>query len=196
MKAKYFLYSILTAAMLASVPTKQASAGIEPYLGEIMWVGFTFCPRGWLNADGQLLQIAQNTALYSLYGTTYGGDGRVTFGLPDLRGRVPMHTGNGPGLTGRPQGSRGGSETETLSVQQMPSHSHIINASQGASDDDASGSLPGSPGRTRIYDSAANTTMSAGMVANSGGGGAHNNMQPFLTLRACIAVQGTFPSRP
>jgi microcystin-dependent protein len=195
MKARQILHAALTVTMLVSVPIKHATAASEPFIGEIMWVGYTFCPRGWAPADGQLLQISSHTALFSLYGTIYGGDGRTNFGLPDLRGRAPIHSGSGPGLTHRQLGSKDGTETESLSVNQMPSHSHAINASQGASDNDASGSVPGSPARTRIYDSVINTTLATGSVANTGGGGAHNNMQPFLTLRACVALEGIYPSR-
>ncbi len=196
MQARQLVHGVLAAALLVSIPVKQAIAGAEPFVGEIMWVGFGFCPRGWASADGQLLPISSNSALFSLYGTTYGGDGRTTFALPDLRGRVAVHTGAGAGLTHRAQGSAGGAETEALSMNQMPAHSHVLNASQGASDNDASGSYPGSPGRTRIYDSVVNTTMSPAAIANTGGGAAHNTMQPFLTLRACVALTGVFPSRP
>ena len=107
---------------------------VEPFIGEISMVAFTFAPRGWAFCDGQLLAISQNTALFSLIGTTYGGDGRTTFALPDLRGRVPLHMGNGPGLTSRPEGQKGGSETVTLTVSQMPAHNHQANASSTTSD--------------------------------------------------------------
>ena len=162
-----------------------------------MWVGFNFCPRGWALAEGQLLSISSNSALFSLFGTIYGGDGRTTFALPDLRGRVPMSAGGGPGLTNRPMGQRLGTETETLTVQQMPSHNHQINASQGATDNDPSGSVMGGPGRTRIYDAptVTSTTMASNAVTNTGGSQNHNNMQPSLVLRACIALEGVYPSR-
>jgi len=196
MKARALVHGLLAASMLVSVPVKQATASLDPFIGEIMWVGYNFCPRGWANADGQLLPIASFSALFALYGTTYGGDGRTTFALPDLRGRVAVHSGAGPGLVDRRPGEKGGTENETLSVNQMPAHSHTINASQGASDSDASGSYPGSPRRSRIYDGITNTTMSPGAIADAGGDASHNNMQPFLTLRACVALQGIFPSRP
>ena len=113
----------LAAASTLSVATP-SYAGVEPYIGEIMMVGFNFCPRGWTDANGQLLQISSNTALFSLYGTIYGGDGRTTFKLPDLRGRVPMHTGTGPGLSPRQLGQGGGSETNNLVSNNLPAHSH------------------------------------------------------------------------
>lgn len=197
MKLKYVISGVVAATVLAAAPTKQASAGVDPFYGEIMWVGFTFCPRGWAEAAGQLLPIAQNTALFSLLGTTYGGDGRTTFALPDLRGRVSMSEGQGAGLSSRTQGQRLGAETETLSIQNMPSHNHQVNVSQGATENDASGSIPGSPRRTRIYDAAtaANMTMASNALTSTGNNVAHNNMQPSLVLRACIALVGQFPSR-
>jgi microcystin-dependent protein len=198
MKLQHIISGVVAATVLASVPAKEAIAAPDPFIGEIMWVGFTFCPRGWAEAAGQLLPINQNTALFSLYGTTYGGDGRTSFGLPDLRGRVPMGQGQGAGLTSRRLGERLGAETETLSIQNMPSHNHQINISQGATDNDASGSIPGSPGRTRIYDAgtaATGMTMASNAVTNTGNNVAHNNIQPSLALRACVALVGQFPPR-
>jgi microcystin-dependent protein len=174
-----------------------AQAGAEPFIGEIMMVGYTFCPRGWAEADGQLLPIAQNTALFSLYGTTYGGDGRTTFALPDLRGRVPMHVGNGPGLSPNTLGQKGGSETNTLTANQMPAHVHSLNATSAASaSGDPTGNLPANTGRTFTYAGGApNAQMSGSAVGNTGGGQAVNNMQPFQVIRFCVALQGIFPSR-
>ena len=111
-------------ALATTMPVAPAHAGANPFIEEEMPVGFTFCPRGWANADGQLLPISNYNALFALYGTTYGGDGRTTFALPDLRGRVPIHTGTGPGLTPRPLGQRSGQETVTLTLSELPSHSH------------------------------------------------------------------------
>ncbi|MDH5513522.1 MAG: tail fiber protein [Gammaproteobacteria bacterium] len=197
MRLKHMIRGVVAATMLASLPAQQASAQSDPFIGEIMWVGFNFCPRGWTDAAGQLLSISQNSALFSLYGTLYGGDGRTTFGLPDLRGRAPVGQGAGPGLTSRREGQSMGTETETLTVQQMPAHTHLINASQGATDSDPSGSIMGEPGRTRIYDapSAASATMAGNALTNTGGGQSQNNMQPSLVLRACVALVGVFPSR-
>jgi microcystin-dependent protein len=182
-------------ALCGGVPV--ASAAFEPFIGEIMMVGYTFCPSGWAAADGQLLPISSNSALFSLYGTTYGGDGLTTFALPDLRGRVPMHTGNGPGLTPRQLGQKAGAETNTLTVFQLPAHSHSLNASSsGANQSSPANHVHANAGRTRIYSSGpADTVMSGGAIGNTGAGQAVNNMQPYTTIRFCVALQGVFPSR-
>lgn len=162
-----------------------------------MMVGYTFCPRGWANADGQLLPIAQYSALFSLYGTTYGGDGRSTFGLPDLRGRVPMHVGNGPQLSSYRLGQRGGTETNSLTVSQMPNHSHSLNASRSSGNTTTpEGTFIAGTGRDRDYTTnSPDTTMSGNAIGGSGGSQAVKNMQSFLVMRYCIALQGIFPSR-
>lgn len=170
----------------------------EPFLAEIRIVGFTFPPRGWALCDGQILPINQNQSLYSLLGTTYGGDGRTTFALPDLRGRVPIHVGqsNGTGDT-HTLGSRGGEEANTLSSAEMPQHNHSFQASSSAGDTDSpSGSVMASS--VQMYRNPAGASlvpMSIGTFLNGGRGLAHENMQPFLTLNFCIALQGLFPSR-
>jgi len=155
--------------------------------------GFNFAPRGWARCDGQLLPIAQNTALFSLLGTTYGGDGRTTFALPDLRGRVPIHPGNGPGLSPYQQGQRGGTENVTLIAQQIPAHSH----SQPCSSDDPNAGSPvdNVPAAVAnpIYATAANAAMAA--TGPVGGSQPHTNIQPYLAVYFCIALQGIFPSR-
>jgi microcystin-dependent protein len=187
--------SVFTILLLGALSTTQAQAR-EPFIGEIMWIGSNFCPRGWTGAEGQLLSIAQNTALFSLYGTMYGGDGRTTFGLPDLRGRVAVHAGQGPGLANYTQGSRGGLEHVTLSANQMPTHRHSINASSTATDKNAAGSIIGSP-KQKTFDpaSSADVTLAANAVSTSGGNQAHENRSPYITLRACVALEGLFPSR-
>jgi len=179
----------------------------EPFIGEIRMVGFTFAPRGWANCDGQLLPIAQNTALFSLFGTIYGGDGRTTFALPDLRGRVPIHTGNGPGLTSRTQGSRSGAERVTLGVNNLPAHNHAAtstancNGVAGNSNDAVGNFWADDAGVSSgtYHTGPSNATMNAGAVqttvANTGGGQAHENMQPFLVIRFIVALTGLFPSR-
>lgn len=180
-----------------SAAPDQAQAGADPFIGEIMLVGYTFCPRGWTEANGQLLPISQNTALFSLYGTTYGGDGRTTFALPDLRGRVPMHLGQGPGLSNRALGQGGGSETNTLTVNQMPPHSHSLNAlSTAGNNSNPAGRLLADDGSDRIYSTGTpDVSLSAAAVGSAGGGQAVNNMQPFLVMRYCVALQGVYPSR-
>ena len=164
----------------------------EPFLAEIRIVGFNFAPRGWAFCDGQILPINQNQSLYSLLGTTYGGDGRTTFALPDLRGRTPVHIGNGFLL-----GEKSGEETHTLSAAEMPQHDHALRASaDGGSTPLPTGNVLASSAPSEQYHPP--TTMvplAAGTVANVGGGQAHDNMQPYLALSFCIALQGLFPSR-
>ena len=164
----------------------------EPFLGEIRPFGFNFAPRGWAFCDGQILPINQNQSLYSLLGTTYGGDGRTSFGLPDLRGRVPTHKGSGTSL-----GQKGGAETVTLSANELASHEHSVNASSdAAADNTLSGDVLAKAVDGTIYGAAAGMTpMNPSDVNDTGGGAAHDNMQPYLTITYCIAIQGLFPSR-
>ena len=145
-------------------------------------------------AISQLLAIAQKSPWFTLFGTMYGGDGRVTFGLPDLRGRVAVHAGNGPGLSSYQQGAKGGEEASSLSVGQMPSHNHMINASEDKSSKNPNGSIPG---RSRLYDAPINasTTLDSSAVSDTGDSQPHENRQPYVTLRACVALVGVFPSR-
>ena len=173
----------------------------DPFIGEIKMVGFNFAPRGWAFCSGQILGIAQNTALFSILGTTYGGDGRTTFGLPDLRGRSPMHGGNGPGLSGRTLGQRAGVETVTLTESQIGSHSHAwqVADEQGNQTSPANNALARSPtgrGGYALYgNDAATAAMASQVVADSGGGQAHTNVQPALVVNFVIALNGIFPSR-
>jgi microcystin-dependent protein len=171
----------------------------EPFLGEIMIVGFNFAPRGWAYCDGQLLPINQNQSLYSLLGTTYGGDGRTTFALPDLRSRTPVHKGDGISL-----GQKGGLETVTLAAGEMAAHTHAVKGTGATADKGAVGAnadrgyatVPQTEPNDIIYGSAANlVSLGAGLIPNAGGGQSHNNMQPYLTLAYVIALQGLFPSR-
>ena len=174
--------------------------GTDPFIGEIQAFGFSFAPRGWAKCDGQLLQISSNTALFSLLGTTYGGDGRTTFGLPDLRGRAPIHQGQGPGLTNRKIGQKSGAETVTLNTQQMPNHTHVATLKGTTTTppqlDDTPTNRVLAKGNS-YADGNSNTDMGATSItnANTGGGQAHANMQPFLVINYCIALQGVFPSR-
>jgi microcystin-dependent protein len=189
-----FSISFLVLGLLQYSPASKA--GVEPFVGEISWVPYNFAPRGWAFCDGQILQIAQNTALFSLLGTTYGGDGRTTFALPDVRSRMMVHAGQGPGLSPRQLGQKGGEENVTLSAAEMPSHNHSQNASTGnptsASPDN---NVLASPRRTRIYDNQANVTMAANTIGAVGGSQAHNNMPPYTVLHCIIALQGIYPSR-
>ncbi len=164
----------------------------EPFLGEIRIMSFSFAPKGWALCDGQLLPINQNQALFSLLGTTFGGDGRVNFALPDLRARVPIHVGSGHTL-----GERAGEQAHTLSIAELPTHVHAANASSSQGDDAVpTGHILASPLNQSYHpqdDSL--TSLIPGTVANVGGSQAHLNMQPFLTLSFCIALQGIFPSQ-
>jgi microcystin-dependent protein len=165
----------------------------EPFLSEIRIMSFGFPPKGWATCDGQLLPINQNQALFSLLGTTYGGDGRVNFGLPDLRGRAPIHMGSGHTL-----GERGGEQAHTLSISEIPTHVHTLKGSTAAATTptpDTNTVLSASNPQS-IYAPATNlVVMAPTSIANTGGSQAHLNMQPFLTLSFCIALQGIFPSQ-
>lgn len=166
----------------------------EPFLGQIQDFGFNFAPRGWAQCNGQLMSIAQNTALFSLLGTTYGGDGRVTFGLPDLRGRTPIHFGLRPGLAPYDMGEMGGSETVTLQTTQIPSHNHILRALDG----DPEVAVPTGAALTsgEFWNTGAPTTPSSPTsLAPAGTGQGHANMQPTLVVNWCIATQGIYPPR-
>jgi microcystin-dependent protein len=162
----------------------------EPFLGEVRIYGFNFPPRSWALCDGQLLPINQNQALFSLLGTTYGGDGRTTFALPDLRGRAPMHEGSGFSL-----GQKAGEENHTLTAAEMPSHTHVARASAN------SGNSPVPTGNflaaaNNVYRGPDNlTALHTGSVGTTGSSQAHTNLQPYLTLNFCIALAGLFPSR-
>lgn len=172
----------------------------EPFVAEIKIVPYNFAPRGWAFCDGQLMAIAQNTALFSLLGTTYGGNGQTTFGLPNLRDRAPLHWGTGPGLTTRTLGEMGGASTVTLTATQLPTHTHSMLA------DPAGGGLAGPAGNTwgqpaartpaPLYRSGApNTAMNAGTLGTAGGNQPHNNWSPFSALNFVIALQGIYPAR-
>lgn len=162
----------------------------EPFLGEIRLMSFVFAPKGWALCNGQLLPINQNQALFSLLGTTFGGDGRVNFALPDYRGRVPIHVGNGHTL-----GERGGEQAHTLSAGELPEHIHRVRASTTATGGSASPAGRYLGGGNNVYRTDGSlTALSPATVSNTGGSQAHLNMQPFLTLSFCIALQGIFPS--
>ncbi|MCM3570956.1 phage tail protein [Neobacillus mesonae] len=168
----------------------------EPFIGEIRLFAFNFAPVGWAMCNGQLLPIAQNTALFALIGTTYGGDGRTTFALPDLRGRVAMHlNGGNPNLSPRQQGEFGGSETHTLSVNEMPTHSHVASASQTEANTIFPTNNIWAVTEQPAYSQSQNTTLASSAIQPAGGNQAHNNLQPYLVLNYCIALQGIFPSR-
>lgn len=174
----------------------------EPFIGEIIMAGFNFAPRYYLFCNGQLLSIATNTALFSILGTTYGGNGTTTFGLPNLQSRAALSQGQGPGLSSYTLGQTSGVETVTLTTSQIPAHSHAVNANNG----DGTTSVPtnnffAGPSADRdlsAYNAAltgSTVNMNSGAVSLSGSGGAHNNLMPYLAINFCIATQGIFPSR-
>ena len=167
-----------------------------PFLGEVRVFAGSFAPAGWVLCNGQLLSIPANTALYSLLGTAYGGDGVTTFAVPDLRGRAPLHAGQGPGLSNYVRGQIGGAETVTLTTASLPSHTHPAGGStaNGAADTPAGGVPARAPSAIPLYGASADTNLAPGAVASAGGGQAHNNMQPFLALNFIIATAGIFPS--
>jgi microcystin-dependent protein len=169
----------------------------EPFVGEIRMFGFNFPPQGWAFCDGQLLSISQNAALFSLLGTTYGGDGESNFALPDLRSRVPVSLGQGEGLSSYAEGQAGGTETVTLGPAQMPAHTHAVSASSSpaASERPAGRVLARSPDHSYIPEPDTDTVMNAKMIGEAGNSQPHDNIQPYLVLNFCIALQGVFPAR-
>lgn len=163
-----------------------------PFIGEIRWVSFGFAPKWWAQCNGQLLPIAQNQALFSLLGTTYGGNGVTTFALPDMRSRAPIHVSSTD-----PLGGTGGEEGHTLIISELPPHAHTVTADsrEGTAAGPTGNYLAKTSGGTSAYGSTSNATMATGSIANAGGGQPHENMKPFITLNCIIAVQGIFPSR-
>lgn len=179
---------------------------MNPFVAEIRIFPFNFAPQGWASCNGQLMAISQNTALFSLLGTTYGGDGKSTFALPNLQGCVPMHYDQGPGLSEHVIGESGGSTTVTLLSTQLPSHSHYLNATSAAGTAGDPTALlyangnwsdgEGDTGAVQYYTTTApNVSLAAGAISFAGSNMAHNNLMPYLTLNFCIALQGVFPSR-
>jgi len=179
-----------------------AKAQIDPLLGQISMFAGNFAPRGWALCNGQLLAISSNSALFSIIGTTYGGDGRTTFALPDLRGRAPIHAGNGAGLTDRRLGSRSGTEQTTITVLNIPAHSHSASINVASSVGRGEGTSQPSNGYiaeggsySTTSDNDATLATGATTIGNTGGSQPINNMQPYLTINYIISLQGIFPSR-
>jgi microcystin-dependent protein len=171
---------------------------MDPFVAEIRIFPFNFAPKGWAFCDGQILPLSQNTALFSLLGTTYGGDGKSNFALPDMQGNAPMHPGQGPGLSLHDLGETGGSDTVSLLESEIPSHSHALMASnQPGEDPQAVGEALARSVGANLYQAsnAGLVTMSDNILAPAGGDQPHNNMQPYLTLNFCIALQGVYPPR-
>ncbi len=187
-------FSVLTA--------KPAAAGVDPFLGELMLFGGNFCQRGWKDANGQLLAISSNQALFSLYGTTYGGDGRTTFGVPGLRGRTAIHTGQGPGLANYRQGVKGGAENLTVQIANMPAHNHNVQATNATADKNGPGSdflaITKAVNGMEVdiyHDGPPNKVMDTAMITQTGGGQAISKRSPYQVIRWCVALVGVFPSR-
>lgn len=170
----------------------------DPFVAEIRIFPFTFAPRGWAFCDGQILPLSQNTALFSLLGTMYGGDGKSNFALPNLQGSAPMHPGQGPGLSAHDLGETGGSQTVSLLITEMPVHSHTLRADTLDLGDtniaSNTASLALSSGGS-LYQAASNTMLAGQALAPAGGNAPHNNLMPYLTLNFCIALQGVYPPR-
>lgn len=169
----------------------------EPFVGEIRMFAGNFAPRGWAFCDGQLLAVSQNDALFSLLGTIYGGDGRTTFGLPDLRGRIPLHQGQGPGLSARRLGSKGGAENVTLTTNQLASHTHDWNGNSADADTGApQGKVVATPVNMRSFRAVdPDTDLASTTIANTGGSQPHTNLMPTLCIHFIIALFGIYPSR-
>jgi microcystin-dependent protein len=186
---------LFSAAVLLGGSTTASAQ--DAFIGEIKWVGFNFAPRGWAQCNGQILSIAQNTALFSLLGTMYGGNGQTTFALPDMRGRVPVHAGQGPGLSFFGQGETRGAETVALSISQMPSHSHALGASSAeATETSPSGSSLGTKQRVPLYKSAnPDVQMNGNSIGSNGGNQPFSIVQPSLGVNCIIALEGIFPAR-
>lgn len=169
----------------------------EPFVGEIRMFAGNFAPRGWAFCDGQLLAVSQNDALFSLLGTIYGGDGRTTFGLPDLRGRVPIHAGDGPGLSPRRLGQKAGEEKVTLTTNQLPGHSHLMRADTAFADqtDPTNNILAQSTVANLYFETAPSMSLASSAITSTGGSRAHTNLMPFLCVHFIIALVGIYPSR-
>ncbi len=171
----------------------------NPFVAEIRIFPFNFSPTGWAFCDGQLLPISQNTALFSLLGTNFGGDGRSTFGLPNMQGSAPMHYNQGPGLSLHDIGEVGGSDTITLLQSEMPNHSHTVNAAGAGSlaGPGANAWASGEKGHAPAYAATGGATVAMGgqAISSAGGNQPHNNLQPYLVLNFCIAMQGVYPAR-
>jgi len=170
----------------------------EPFVGEIKMFAGNFAPRNWALCDGQLLAISQNSALFSLLGTIYGGDGRTTFGLPDMRGRIPIHPGTGPDLTNRPLGSKSGSENVTLTINQIPAHNHSSASTNAANKSNPADNKLADSGSKQIYTDQAGSppaTLSSLTSPSIGGSQRHSNIMPYLCIHYIIALFGIYPSR-
>lgn len=197
-KAKMSVLPVIALSLAAAVAPDPASAGMDAYIGEVLRIANAFCPRGTLEAQGQIMSIASNTALFSLLGTNFGGNGQTTFALPDLRGRSPINVGSSFVV-----GETGGQETQTLVVSQMAAHSHAVNATNadgnmgGPGDKLLASALPDGVGQETIYSNLPpNRTMSPSMISIEGSGQPFSVLDPYIVIRYCVVTQGIYPSRP
>jgi microcystin-dependent protein len=194
-RTKFLNFIGAVSLFVGVIPINNALAGSDPFLGEINYFAGNFAPRGWAFCDGQLLPIAQNTALFSLLGTTYGGDGRTTFALPALRGRVAVHYGNGPGLSSKTMGEKSGSETVTATVNNLPTHTHSFHVSSDTPSSTTPTNRAIASGQIFNNDDV-DRTLHNSSIGSAGGNASMNNMQPSITANCIIALVGTYPSRP
>lgn len=198
-KAKFIRSVMLSTAMAATfMASSPAQAVSDPLVGEMMVAGFNFCPNGWLAANGQILSIAQNTALFSLLGTTYGGNGQTTFALPDLRSRAPVHVGQGPGLSNYDLGQVGGTESTTLIINNLPSHTHNVQATNVLGDKGGPGDKILAAKNTdpkHYFEGTPNKLMAPNMITLTGNSLPVGILRPYLAMTICIATAGVFPSR-
>lgn len=187
----------LVALLLAPQANLAWAGGDSPFVGEIMWVPYNFAPKGWAFCNGQIMPIAQNTALFSLLGTTYGGDGKSTFALPNMQGRLLIGAGQGGGLDLYDLGQTDGVESVALIAPEMPLHTHAVQASNQVADQASpNGNVLAQATSGALYGASATATLAAGAVSTVGAGQPHNNMMPYNTLNCIIALQGIFPQRP
>jgi len=186
---------IVIALFISGFTNPVAVTADQPFVGEIRWFAGNFAPRGWAFCDGSLLPISSNTALFSILGTTYGGDGRTTFGLPDMRGRIPVHPGRGPGLATRRLGGKGGVENTSYAINNLPAHKHTFKAADSANANSAEGGNALAPIRRGYSAEDADVAMAPGTISSTGGSTAGSNMGPYTSINCIIAIQGIFPSR-
>jgi microcystin-dependent protein len=198
-QAKFIRSAMLSAAMVTTLlASNPAQADSEPFIGEMMVTAINFCPRGWVFANGQVLPIALNTALFSLLGTTYGGNGQTTFQLPDLRSRAPIHNGQGPGLSNYVLGQSSGAELVTLGINAMPTHTHNVQATNVLGDKGGPGDKILAAKNTDpkpYFEGTPNRFMAPDMITVTGGSQAVGLLKPYIAMTICIATEGIFPSR-
>jgi microcystin-dependent protein len=188
---------ILCLLWFGAIPASMGHAGDEPYIGQILWVPYNFAPRGWALCNGQILPISQNTALFSLLGSIYGGNGTTTFALPNMQGRVLLHAGQSPGTSVYYQGESAGETTHTLTVTELPNHNHTVNVSTATGADSSPANAHyAQPANGKQYGPDGSSSFTSSAIVAAGGGQPHNNMMPYMTLNCIIALQGVYPPRP